>query len=411
MKGVKIVIQDNYVKISYSHKYSRKRFSTGVKLDSPDQISDIGKLKGTVKDKERKQRQIDDLRNKVESSILHYHKSYGRYPTVDELENLLKHDNSLKSETDRLLIAYQQFYDEKIELFDNSDTKKIQSLNSHRALLYYLTDYETFLGRQIFLYEINKKWMFEFKKFNETKRENSTTKKYITYGGIRGNTLRKKVNIFIHFMKWAHEKKMCSAPTEIIGFGKEIEMPDIRKATITKNELFQIQEIELKSSSHEFIRDLFVFACWTGLRWSDLTTVQKSQIKKTNEGIALIKKAVKTREKFTIYLTDICLSILEKYEYNFNKMTNPAYNRALKTFLQSTGLFNDLTDFEEDGRLLERWEVISIHRARDSFITILLGENIPLSTLMQYTGHKKLSTLEGYVDKNTKVTNFMNNIK
>ena len=323
----------------------------------------------------------------------------------------MKNDNIVKSETDRLLVAYQQFYDEKIELFSNSDTKKIQSLNSHLALLYYLNDYETFLGRQIFLYEINKKWMFEFKKFNETKRENSTTKKYITYGGIRGNTLKKRVNVFIHFMKWAYQKKMCSEPTEIIGFGKEIERPEIKKATITKNELFKIEVIELKSSSHEFIRDLFVFACWTGLRWSDLTSLKKSEIRKTDEGIALIKKAVKTRDKFTIYLNDICLSILEKYDYNFNRMTNPAYNRALKTFLQSTGLFNDLTDFEENDRLLERWEVISIHRARDSFITILLGENIPLSTLMQYTGHKKLSTLEGYVEKNTKVTNFINKIK
>ncbi len=410
MKGVKIVVQDNYVKISYSYNYSRKRFSTGIKLDSPDQISELGKLKGSVKDKVRKQMQIDDLRNKVESRILEFHKNCGRNPTVDELENLLKDDNSLNSETDRLLVAYQQFYNEKIELFDNSDTKKIQSLNSHRALLYYLTDYETLLGRPIFFYEINKKWMFEFKKFNESKRENSTTKKYITFGGIRGNTLRKKVNIFIHFMKWAHQKKLCPAPTEILGFGKEIEMPDIRKATITKNELFQIQDIELKSSSHEFIRDLFVFACWTGLRWSDLISLKKSEIRKTDEGIALIKKAVKTRDKFTIYLNDICLSILEKYDYNLERIKNPAYNRALKSFLKSTGLFNDETDFEGANRLLERWEVISIHRARDSFITILLGENVPLSTLMQYTGHKKLSTLEGYIDKNTKVVNFMTKI-
>lgn len=410
MKGVKIVVQDNYVKISYSHNYSRKRFSTGIKLDSPNQISELGKLKGKIHEKERKQRVIDDLKNKIDSCIGEHYKKFEKYPTVTELENLIKNQNTVKSQTDKLLEAYQKYYDDQKELFENSDTVKIQSLNSHRALFHYLKDYETYLGKQIFLYEINKKWMFEFKKFNQTKRENSITKKYITYGGIRGNTLRKKINIFIRFMKWASKEELCQLPTDIIGFGKEIEIPDIRKATITKVELFKIQEIEVLSSSQEFIRDLFVFACWTGLRWSDLTTLNKKQIKNTEEGVALIKKAVKTRDKFTIYLNEICLSVLEKYDYNLKRMTNPAYNRGLKSFLKSTGLFNDETEFEEDNRLLKRWEVISIHRARDSFITILLGENVPLSTLMQYTGHKKLSTLEGYVDKSTKVVNFMDKI-
>ena len=102
---------------------------------------------------------------------------------------------------------------------------------------------------------------------------------------------------------------------------------------------------------------------------------------------------------------------MSRYEYNFNRITNPAYNRELHKFLKSTALFDDLTEFEDDGRYLGRWEVISIHRGRDSFVTILLGENIPHITIMQYTGHKHLRTLEGYIDKNTKVLNFMNKIK
>jgi integrase len=169
--------------------------------------------------------------------------------------------------------------------------------------------------------------------------------------------------------------------------------------------------LDIQNPYTQFIRDLFVFCCWTGMRWSDLTSLNKNHIKQTQQGTAIIMPSKKTKEKFTIYLTEYTAEIFERYEYNFNRMSNPAYNRELKKFLKSTGLFDDSTEFEDKGRYLDRWEAISIHRGRDSFITILLGENIPISTLMQYTGHKKLSTLEGYVDKNTKVLNFMPKIK
>jgi integrase len=88
-------------------------------------------------------------------------------------------------------------------------------------------------------------------------------------------------------------------------------------------------------------------------------------------------------------------------------LTNPAFNRILKEFLKSTGLFNDETKFKEDKNRLQRWEIISIHRGRDTFITMLIEENVPLNVIMKYTGHKHLSTLERYIDRNKKVDNFM----
>ena len=139
-------------------------------------------------------------------------------------------------------------------------------------------------------------------------------------------------------------------------------------------------------------------------------SLNKKHLKNFKQGTAIVMKSEKTKEKFTVFLNEISQSILEKYEYNLNRMSNPAYNRELKKFLKSTEMFNDSTDFIDDGRYLERWEVISIHRGRDSFITNLLNSNVPVSTVMQYTGHKQLRTLEGYVDTNTKVPNFIDKL-
>ena len=414
MKGIKVVIQDGYVKISYVNNYTRKRFPTGVKLNPGEQVSESGKLKGYIQEKDKKQSLIDDVKFKLETAVLEFYNEYGIYPTSDELNNLLKEDKKKKKKkvkSERLLEAYEIFYADRINEFDKSDTKNILSLNSHRALKYYLEDYEVFQNKPIFFYEINKKWMFDFKKFNETKRKNTSSKSYQTFGGLRGNTLRKKIGVFLKFMKWASDKKYCKLPSDILDFKKEIAMPTIIKATITKSELYELMNLDIQNPHTQFIRDLFVFCCWTGMRWSDLVTIEKNQIKQTDQGIAIIKKAIKTKDKFTVYLTNESAEILVRYDYNFDRITNPAYNRELKKFLKSTGLFNDTTDFYVDGRYLERWEAISIHRGRDSFITILLGENIPSNAIMQYTGHKQLRTLEGYIDKNTKVPNFMNQIK
>ncbi len=414
MKGIKIVVQDDYVKISYSNNYSRKRFSTGVRLNPGDQISENGKLKGYIQEKEKKQNIIDDLKLKIETGIQEFYNEYGIYPSAEELNNYIKEDKQNKKKKvkdERLLDAYNIFYYEKKDEFSNSDTKQSQSINSHTALKHYLEDYEIYQGKPIFFYEINRNWMYDFKKFNETKREKTESKPYTTFGGIRGNTQRKKIGVFLQFMKWASIKKYCKLPSDILDFKKQIAMPKIIKATITKSELYELMSLDIQNPHTQFIRDLFTFCCWTGMRWSDLTSLNKNHIKQTQQGKAIIMPSKKTKEKFTIYLTEYTAEIFERYEYNFKRMSNPGYNRELKKFLRSTGLFDDSTEFEDNGRYLDRWEAISIHRGRDSFITILLGENIPISTLMQYTGHKKLSTLEGYVDKNTKVTNFMNQIK
>jgi integrase len=133
-------------------------------------------------------------------------------------------------------------------------------------------------------------------------------------------------------------------------------------------------------------------------------------VKEQSQGLIIVKKAEKTDSEFSVFLNEISKKILEKYDYNLNRMSNPAFNRILKEFLKSTELFNDETKFKEGKRRLQRWEIISIHRGRDTFITMLIEENVPLNIIMKYTGHKKLSTLEKYIDKNKKIDNFMDTI-
>jgi integrase len=410
MKGLKIVLQDGYVKISYTHGNSRKRFPTGVKLDSINQLSPDGKLKGNIPNKDEKQSVINSLKFHIDSIIRNYNVKYGMNPTIIELEKMMKNQENLVHQTERVLDAYYQFFEAKVKEFNIDKDRAGESIKEYRGLKYYLEDYEIFLNRQIRFFEINKEWMLDFKVFNETPRINADGKKYKTYGGLRGNTIKKKINIFITFMRWASTKSFVVFPAEIEKFSKQIKSPEVIKSSLTKSEVLEIYQIQPKSDSHEIVRDIFVFSCLTGIRWSDLITLNKQDVKEQSQGLIIVKKAEKTDSEFSVFLNEISKKILEKYDYNLNRMSNPAFNRILKEFLKSTELFNDETKFKEGKRRLQRWEIISIHRGRDTFITMLIEENVPLNIIMKYTGHKKLSTLEKYIDKNKKIDNFMDTI-
>jgi integrase len=208
-------------------------------------------------------------------------------------------------------------------------------------------------------------------------------------------------------MRWASTKSFVVFPVEIEKFSKQIKSPEVIKSSLTKSEVLAIYQLQPKSDSYEIVRDIFVFSCLTGIRWSDLITLNKQDIKEHSQGLIITKKAEKTDSEFSVFLNKISKTIIEKYDYNFNRMTNPAFNRILKEFLKSTELFNDESKFKDGIRRLKRWEIISIHRGRDTFITMLIEENVPLNVIMKYTGHKKLSTLEKYIDKNKKIDNFM----
>ena len=63
-------------------------------------------------------------------------------------------------------------------------------------------------------------------------------------------------------------------------------------------------------------------------------------------------------------------------------------------------MFDDPTNIidKKTGEDKLRYNCISLHKGRDSFITNLVDTSIPLNTLLKYTGHTKLSTLQGYID-------------
>lgn len=169
---------------------------------------------------------------------------------------------------------------------------------------------------------------------------------------------------------------------------------------LTEKEIIDLYRFDLSSKKKlEQVRDLFVFGCFVGLRFSDYSDIKPENIV-TIEGEHFIKVITKkTRQEVIIPCNPLVLDIFHKYEKAPNKLpkalSNQKFNEYVKDALKEA-------KFEEIGRLstaptLPLHECVSSHTARRSFATNYYLQGFPTIDLMKITGHKTEKAFMKYI--------------
>jgi integrase len=207
---------------------------------------------------------------------------------------------------------------------------------------------------------------------------------------------------------YLHNEKHFEFPMSLKNYFKTLNGSEAIKAVLNKEEVNKLYAFKLDNKKHCFIRDLFVFSCFTGMRWDDMITFNKKDVHIQQNGVKMIEKmAKKTKEWYRVPINSIVSEIIERYNYNFNRENNPTFNEQLKIILILTEWFKDETKFkDDDGNFLPRWQCISVHRGRDTFITMLVNNRVPLNEIMKYTGHKTVTSLNMYIDKKAEINDY-----
>lgn len=137
------------------------------------------------------------------------------------------------------------------------------------------------------------------------------------------------------------------------------------------------------------IRDVFVFACYTGLRYSDLVSLRSRHV----HGGWLTKRMTKTNVMIRIPLNQLWhgrpQELLKSYKSieDFSAIgCNSSSNRILSKIGKDAGISMHLT-----------W-----HVARHTAATNLLGAGVPLTTVQLVLGHKKLDITRSYAETDLK---------
>src|SRR5205085_5473374 len=150
--------------------------------------------------------------------------------------------------------------------------------------------------------------------------------------------------------------------------------------------------------------DLFVLACLTGLRFSDLSILQPDDLRND----LLYKKQEKSEHWVVIPLRKEAKAIFSKqFKEKMPKLTNPEFNRHIKTIGKLAGIQERIRfSYKKGNKNIEvvkpKYEWITSHTARRSFCTNEFLAGTPVKLIMKIRGHKKETHFYNYIIISTK---------
>ena len=169
---------------------------------------------------------------------------------------------------------------------------------------------------------------------------------------------------------------------------------------LTETELDTIYKKDLEGNFRlERVRDLFLIGCWTGLRFSDFTTIRKESV----VGDRIKIKTQKTKHTVLIPIHPTVRTILEKYNYELPPaISNQKFNEYIRQVAKAAKINEPFTKFITKGgksisKTMAKHEAISSHTCRRSFSTNAYKRKIEPLLIMAITGHKTEAEFLKYI--------------
>ncbi|MFD1469406.1 site-specific integrase [Hymenobacter caeli] len=216
--------------------------------------------------------------------------------------------------------------------------------------------------------------------------------------GSAQNTVAGVVKQLKPFLAWARDERgqaLAVDPAKL-----RVEWEDVEKVWLTAAELGRLETVKLPDNLGP-VRDAFLFCCYTGLRYSDLSALHAGNVKEWDGGRILRLTQTKTRTGVSIYLTPPAGALLDKYAGTRERLlpstANQVMNRYLKRICRLAGVADAVEVVETLGgqimkRPVAKWELVSMHTARHTFATQSLLRGMPVEVLQKVLGHAKIQT-------------------
>lgn len=180
---------------------------------------------------------------------------------------------------------------------------------------------------------------------------------------------------------------------------------------VNKAVVFLTLEELQKFESHNFtqyrlsvIQDLFIFCCYTGLAYNEMSNLQIKNLQIGFDQMSWIQmKREKTQRQISVPILPKAQKVINKYlkencETVLPKISNQKFNSYLKEMAEIIGIDKKLTH----------------HTARKTFAsTVLLYNDVPMEIVSELLGHSKMSITQEHYGKvvQKKVSEEMNKLK
>jgi integrase len=245
-------------------------------------------------------------------------------------------------------------------------------------------------------FEIAKKFKFTFSNINDFFHREFTTYCMDDLKHIN-NTYSRNLGLFKTFMFWAR-KKNYTYNDAFLEF-KKVDRVITNQIALTIEDLNKLMQHQFESSKLERVRDVFVFACVTGMRFGELSLITKTNV--TDNFIILKEDKDETKEAREIPLTSLSRYILLKYDYELPLIANQKQNQYIKDVFQELEYNHKVQKVTTKGKENIKedmffYDRISTHTARRTFITMMKRQGKSDKLIASITGHTDMKTLNQY---------------
>jgi integrase len=177
---------------------------------------------------------------------------------------------------------------------------------------------------------------------------------------------------------------------------------------LTNAELKALFNLDGLEESLSDARDLFLIACFTGLRYSDYKRVRPENIRTIKHGETeqdcLVITSQKTKTQTVLPIANPMLkTILERHGNSAPPIiSSQQFNKAIKELCKLAGFTQQIERREHRAgeelvSVVEKWTKISAHTARRTFATNAYKAGMSPASIMQFTGHKTEAAFLKYI--------------
>jgi integrase len=226
--------------------------------------------------------------------------------------------------------------------------------------------------------------------------------------GRKNTTIAKNIRCLKVFGDWCFNAGLISSG--MADFVPHLKWSEGNNKAVVFLEFAEIETLlkarDSLSASLQITADMFLFSCFSGLRFSDIVQLKKTDI--YNGKINIVTQ--KTAEALQIELNNYTVAIYEKYKnffvaspLLFPSISNQVLNRELKTIFAKLDLRRPvtLTAFSGSERIettAPLCDIISFHAARRTFVVECLRRGIAPAVVMKWTGHADFDAMRPYIE-------------
>ncbi|WP_297101610.1 site-specific integrase [uncultured Draconibacterium sp.] len=258
------------------------------------------------------------------------------------------------------------------------------TLKNYKTTEKYIEKFLTqkFKRNDIYLVELNYKFITDFEHFlrkyqpedHHLPMGNNTVMKHI-------ERLRKMTNLAVR-LGWLDKDPFVAY---------RLSFKRVEREFLTQLELDTIKKKQFKIERLQYVKDLFVFSCYTGLSYIDVMNLKPNNIR---IGIDRMTWIITQREKTTtpvrIPILSLAQVLIDKYKdhpRSVNKGTifPNISNQKLNSYLKEIA---DVCEIDKN---------LTFHVARHTFATtVTLTNGVPIESVSKMLGHTDLKTTQIY---------------